>query len=148
MGDRANIYLRDSENTSGIYLYTHDDAQSWPSRLQEALRFGKSRYNDPSYLSRIIASRVFADLVDSVIGGGLSTELGDNQYPLLCVDLLGRRVGLCDVETSATDDNEPTVDPHDMSTWRYVVSFEEFCELCPVCDRWGWWSTGPDPALN
>ena len=115
--------------------------------MQEALRFGKSRWDDPSYLSRIIATQVFADLVNSVTGGGLSTELVDNQYPLLCVDLLGQRLGLCDGETY-DDDGERIVDPHDMSNWRYVVSFQEFCDLDLISELWGWWCVGPDPALN
>jgi hypothetical protein len=146
MGDRANIYLRDSDTTSGMYLYTHDGAQCWPDRLQEALRFGKSRWDDPPYLARIICSQVFADLVLSTTGGGLSTELHDNQYPLLCVDLLGQRVGQCDVEIF-DDDDERIVDPHDMSNWLYVVSFQEFCDLDLISERF-WWCAGPDPALN
>jgi hypothetical protein len=125
MGDRANIYLRDSDNTSGVYLYTHDGAQSWPDRLQEALRFGRSRWHDPAYLARIITSRVFADLVLETTGGGLGTELGDNQYPLLCVDLLGQRVGLYGYDPELEPED---LTPHDIPSWTSVMSFAAFCE--------------------
>ena len=136
MGDSAKIYLRDTEDTSGMYLYTHDGAQCWPDRLQDALRFGKPRWDDPNYLSRIIATQVFADLVNSVLGGGLSTEMGDNDgYPLLCVVFPGQRVGLCDAQV-CDDCSEWIVDPHDMSNWRYVVSFQEFCDLDLISDPW------------
>jgi hypothetical protein len=146
MGDRANIYLRDSDDTSGIYLYTHDGAQTWPHRLQEALHFGRSRWNDPPYLARIITSRVFADLVFETIGGGLSTQLGDNQYPLLCVDLLGQRVGLYDYDDDLELEPEDLTQ-HDVSTWTNVMSFSAFCEL--DLDNWfsvpGWAPLGTVP---
>ena len=89
---------------------------------------------------------MFADLVLHTRGGGLSTVLMDKDYPLLCVDLLGQRVGLCDVERY--DDYERIVDPHDMSNWRYVLSFKEFCDIDLASTIWGWWCAGPDPALN
>lgn len=148
MGDRANIYLRDSDRTSGMYLYTHSGAQSWPGRLQEALNFGRSRWDDPNYLARIITLRVFADLISETIGGGLGTQLGDNDdYPLLCVDLLGQRIGLCDI-AYCEDCDERITDPRDMDSWRYVVPFQKFCDLDLASELWGWWGPCPDPALN
>jgi hypothetical protein len=152
MGDRANIYLRDSDDTSGMYLYTHNGGWAWPQRLQEALRFGESRWDDPAYLARIIDSRVFADLVHDTTGGGLSTELADDgNYPVLCVDLIGQRVGLCAaVKYVCADCGQPVdedhfdndhwpdtestmnVDLHDMSNWVNVLLFKEFCDIDQV----------------
>lgn len=132
---RANIYLRDSDHTAGMYLYTHHGAQSWPDRLQAALRFGETRWGDPSYLARIIASHVFADITLSTTGGGLSTELVDNDYPLLCVDLIGCRVGLYGYDLDVGE-----INPHDMSTWTDVTPFGVFCDQ--DLDNWfpesGW----------
>ena len=52
MGDRANIVI---ENDAGrIYLYTHWAGYSLPETLRSALERGKSRWDDESYLTRII----------------------------------------------------------------------------------------------
>lgn len=118
MGDRANIYLKDSER-GGIYLYTHWSGSEWPSLLQEAIAFGKDRWFDEPYLARIITSRVFRDLVDSTSGGGISTMLTDNEYPILCVDLMTGEVGLAD----------PGIDHSDKGRWTDVRSFAEFLAL-------------------
>ncbi len=120
MGDRANIYLHDSDiPATGMFLYTHWSGYRWPAALQEALTFGKGRWDDPQYLARIIASRVFHELVDSETGGGLSTEMGDNEYPLLCVDLVRKTVGLCDANLT----------PRDRANWTSVMPFDAFVKI-------------------
>lgn len=129
MGDRANIYLKDSDRSAtGMYVYTHWAGDEWPTALQEALTYGESRWGDPQYLARVIVSRVFKDLTNSTTGGGLSTEMGDNSYPLLCVDLINDKVGLCD----------PAGSPHEFANWYDVMSFKEFVSLPAV----GWASFG------
>jgi hypothetical protein len=93
VGDRANIYLTQASDTErGIYLYTHWSGYRWPERLREALEFGKGRWNDSQYLARIITSRVFAELVDETVSGGIGLEIGDNERPITIVDLDGMTV--------------------------------------------------------
>jgi hypothetical protein len=111
MGDRANIYLempkaygQDAER-SGVYLYTHWSGSEWPEKLREALEFGKGRWDDDPYLARIITSRVFADLVDSETGGGLSLVLTDNEYPITVVDLSNQTVSFAPLG-GETDSNQ------------------------------------------
>ncbi len=99
MGDRANIYLEMPGNDgapSGVYLYTHYSGYEWPERLREALEFGRGRWDDDQYLARIITSRVFADLVDDEVGGGLSLRIGDNEYAIIVADLINRQVSFVD----------------------------------------------------
>lgn len=95
MGDRANIYLempgKDGE-PDGIYLYTHYYGHEWPEMLRQALEFGRGQWTDDQYLARIVTSRVFADLVDSEVGGGVSLRIGDNGYPIIVCDLIRREV--------------------------------------------------------
>lgn len=121
MGDRANIYIEmptsyDSRTEpGGVYLYTHWMGSEWPEALRKALEFGRGRWSDESYLARIITSRVFADLVESETGGGLSLILTDNEYSIIVVDLIGQTVSFAD----AGDEK--------FKTKRYGTrSFEEF----------------------
>jgi len=93
MGDRANIYLVDTPDAShGIYLYTHWSGSKWPNELRKALVKAKGRWDDDSYAARIIVSNVFADIHDSETGGGISTTIQDNSYPIIVVDLLANTV--------------------------------------------------------
>jgi hypothetical protein len=122
MGDRANIYLLDTEDGSaGMFVYTHWKGDSWPRELQQALDLGEARWGDPQYLARFIVTHVFKDL-DGLTGGGLSTQIGDNEYPILCVDLLNDKVGLCD----------PHIDPGNRDNWTCVMSFAHYVAIDDV----------------
>lgn len=118
MGDRANIYLHmpaEAGGKGGVYLYTHWAGYEWPEELRQALVFGRERWDDDQYLPRIITTRVFRDLVDSTTGGGLSVRIGDNEYPIICVDVANQQVGF------AAEGAESQ-----RSQWYDVVSFEEY----------------------
>lgn len=92
MGDRANIYLIDTEDaTRGVYLYTHWSGEEWPEELRKALKAGQDRWNDPQYLARFVTTEVFKGLTGTS-GGGLSTEIGDNAHPIIVVDLVNQVV--------------------------------------------------------
>lgn len=115
MGDRANIYLVDGDADHGIYLYTHWDGSRWPEALRKALAFGKGRWGDPQYLGRIIASQVFSDIHDQGIGGGLSTVMGDNDNPVIVVDL-----------DQSTVSFAPEGGEGARGRWQHTVSFADF----------------------
>lgn len=98
MGDRANIYLleRDYQNTivGGIYVYVHNGGYELPNVLKEALRHGRERWTDQSYLARILISYVAKQVgIDGLMGMGVSIQPGDNERPMLVVDMRGQRVG-------------------------------------------------------
>lgn len=69
-----------------LVLYTHWRGSDIRQTLQSALKRGQERWEDPSYLARII----FCALIGSdsgITGFGLSTTVGDGQHNLLCVDV-------------------------------------------------------------
>lgn len=77
MGDRASVKLnfgsRDDQALPPIYLYSHWGGSDMPATLALALRRGESRWDDDSYLARIIASAVFVDAgITDTTGAGLS----------------------------------------------------------------------------
>lgn len=92
MGDRANIVVRTNgskfnEPGACVVFYTHWSGYSVPEKLAEALARGKGRWSDPPYLARIIFCQMIgASGVNNLTGFGISTDICDNEYPLLLVE--------------------------------------------------------------
>jgi len=83
MGERNSIYLMNDE----IYLYSHwDTAEGLRDILRSALIRGKERWDDRSYLNRIIFSEMIKDEVLELTGYGLSNFVPDGQV-VLSVDV-------------------------------------------------------------
>ena len=125
MGDRANIFLVDTnveaeKPVTGIYLYTHWAGYEWPERLRKALVAGSVLWGDEPYVQRIIISRVFADIHESVTGGGVSTWLGDHSYPIIICNTVDNYVAF------APEGREgfPVAWEHKMSFGDYVAQKE------------------------
>ncbi len=88
MGDRGNIKCNDRDRT--IYLYTHWTGSALPTTLKSALERGRDRWTDPAYLSRIIFCEMLKqsrDPLEATTGFGISTELQDNEHPIIDVDI-------------------------------------------------------------
>lgn len=122
MGDRANIYLTNSrfgetDTDHGIYVYTHWSGSRFPEKLRVALDFAKGRWNDAQYLQRIIIDQALRDVRDSDTGGGVSLDIGDNEYPIIVVDVNRNMVAFAD-EGSETDPDSWT---HAMTFTAYVA---------------------------
>lgn len=124
MGDRANIYVvdrrpaaADDTETIGIYLYTHYYGDEWVEQLRQALALpiAQRRWNDPQYLIRIVTDYVFRSLRDSETGGGISTEIGDNSYPITILDVANGTVSF------AAEGSE-----EDRNNWRHTMPIPEF----------------------
>lgn len=107
MGDRANVYLVDSDVEHGMYVYTHWSGSELPEMVREALEKAEHRWGDAQYAARIFVSQFFSDIHEEETGGGLSTVMWDNQHPLIVVHLPLRRVYLAQVgeERSPVPDN-------------------------------------------
>lgn len=124
MGDRANVYMEmpgpDGE-PQGIYLYTHWSGSRWPDTLREALEFGRGRWTDDQYLARIITSRMFSDLVNDEVGGGLSLQIGDNEHQIIVCDLINQEVSF------AREDSE-----RNRETRYGHKSFADYIKLSPA----------------
>lgn len=94
MGDRGNIIIEPNGSTftAPLYMYTHWRGSGIQQILQSALKRGKGRWNDPSYLARIIFNELTKGCEMEETGFGLSNSLGDNEHPLLWVDMKTRKV--------------------------------------------------------
>jgi hypothetical protein len=102
MGDRANLVVSRFPVNTGrlkatlpgtIVFYTHWGGYDLGPNLVEALKAASGRGADYSYVTRIIISRMIGRHWDGDSGHGLTSgELGDNERPVLLVDLFDRRV--------------------------------------------------------
>lgn len=97
MGSRANVYVRQEEDGSGVYLYTHNKGYELAQTVQAALARGV-RWDDPPYLARIIFSEMIGNNAKGEIGFGISARIGDNSYQIVVVDttVKGGRIGFAD----------------------------------------------------
>lgn len=91
MGDRANIKFVEVEGGE-IFFYTHWSGYRLPEILAEALKRGQGRWNDESYLARIIFSEMIKDEVLETTGAGISTYRTDYEYDDLIVDVANQRI--------------------------------------------------------
>lgn len=115
MGTRANIGI---EQWGGkvVYLYTHWSGDSTPEMLRKALARRK-RWDDPSYLARIIFDAMTEDDHGSETGFGIDAlPATDANRPLLMV-----HPGEAPTVTMHPG-REPNAPP--LKTW----TFEEFLE--------------------
>lgn len=121
MGDRANVCIvqhpRGNKPDGLVYLYTHWGGYELPQTVANALIRGKGRWDDESYLARIIFSEMIKDDVLDETGFGISTYQVDNEHPIIVVDCESKTVGF------AEPGNEPTVE--------VSYSFDEFCVKKP-----------------
>lgn len=121
MGDHANVFVLDwqgkrnePKEARGTYLYTHWDGCDLPFIVQRALA-RRQRWNDNSYLTRIIFCEMVRNDIDGETGYGISPTIGDNEHPIIVVDPNNQQVGF------AHEDSEPDC---------YVAwSFTDFVEL-------------------
>jgi hypothetical protein len=125
MGDRANIFVidrpkaaKDDHEVTGIYLYTHWNGSEWPEMLRQALSSANARrrWDDESYLTRILISQLYADDHDSDTGGGVSTMLTDNSHEIVIVDIPAQIVAFA-----------PEGQETDRNNWTDSMSFADFC---------------------
>lgn len=85
MGDRGNIVVQDGSIEKRIYLYAHWQGEYLPQILYSVLR-RRERWGDASYLTRMIFCAMVKGYEDKDTGWGISTELGDNEHPLIIVN--------------------------------------------------------------
>lgn len=80
MGDRRNIIVEFSDELS-VALYTHWAGSDAPQTLANALSRGQGRWNDPTYLTRIIFSEMIKDEVLEETGYGIEPfKTGTTNY--------------------------------------------------------------------
>jgi hypothetical protein len=94
MGDRANIAIRDSfvkdpGPHEAVFLYSHWGGSELPQTLHAALS-KRWRWNDESYLARIVLDTMTGRGHGQETGYGISIRMPDNEYDVLY--LLGERI--------------------------------------------------------
>lgn len=125
MGNRANIKIIQYENATPLYLYTHWNGSIWNIELAKALKFGESRWNDTSYLTRIIISRMYAHDVNDTTGGGIGVDvIPDNENPIIVVDMQTNTVYFEGAEEDSETFREFTAREHPEMT-PYVESIHD-----------------------
>lgn len=106
MGDRANVKVLQTTYSSPLYLYTHWNGSGWNQVLADALLFGKSEWDDPTYITRILISQMFDDIAHETSGGGVSVgQYPDNEYPILVVDIPTQMVYIEDTQIRESFDS-------------------------------------------
>ena len=91
MGSRANVAVKNGSEQ--VWFYCHWSGGSYVGNTRKALA-RKQRWNDPSYLARIIFDGLTEGHQGEELGFGISGSIGDNEYPILVVDVPGNRVFL------------------------------------------------------
>lgn len=92
MGDRGNICMTDGDNN--IYFYTHWSGSDLFEILQSALKRGEPRWDDASYLARIVFCEMIKEDVDGLTGYGISSSICDNEHPIFTVNSTKQIVGI------------------------------------------------------
>lgn len=93
MGDRGNVKFTSPYNSAPIYFYTHWMGTELPAIVAQALHRGKGRWNDDSYLARIIFSEMIVGEVLEDTGYGISTRIVDNEHGIIHVQAGGHNAG-------------------------------------------------------
>lgn len=103
MGDRANCCVK--ARGEMVYLYTHWAGSELPEIVREALDSpqGRARWDDASYLTRIIFSRMIQDDVLGETGFGIWSSIGDGEDRVVLIDVKNRTVFVNEAEYSFSD---------------------------------------------
>lgn len=91
MGDRGNIVVRE-KGSSDIYFYTHWNGYKLPFVVQEALKRGQDRWDDPPYLARIIFCELVKGYEMETTGFGISCYECDNEHPHFIINMTDQKV--------------------------------------------------------
>lgn len=92
MGDRSNVaIILDYKLMEQVWLYSHWDGPGLALKVREAIN-KRWRWDDESYLTRIIICHCIAENWSEEMDYGISCSIGDNNYPVLVVDIPRKRV--------------------------------------------------------
>ena len=97
MGDRSNVSIV-GEWDGATVLYSHWGGTGLFESVQNALHsdLARGRWNDSSYLRRIIFQAILNEDGLNSTGFGLSGQLPDNEYRVLVLDTSSQRAAFVD----------------------------------------------------
>ena len=81
MGERGNILVINEEKE--IYLYTHWEGYKIKNILQAALKRGSDRWEDSSYITRIIFSEMIQKDIMGTTGFGIAPYRISDNYDMV-----------------------------------------------------------------
>ena len=97
MGARVNFIFKDTEQGPWVALYSHWGADSWKHDLAVAIEHARPRWNDSSYFTRMVISKLIEGDITGQTGYGiwaLTPETLSNAYldePVI-IDIPNQRV--------------------------------------------------------
>lgn len=77
---------------AGVYLYTHWGGSELPQILASAMLRGKDRWDDESYLARIIFSEMVQGAEMETTGYGIATYEMDKNHETIFVDVANQEI--------------------------------------------------------
>lgn len=123
MGDRGNIVVVGADGRKDqVWFYTHWSGSTVRQVVRDALA-RRLRWNDSSYLARIIFDTLTAGEQGKETGFGISSRLQDNSHDIVVVDAGEQCVYLVS-EKAVSEDGKIVTGPGD-DFW----SFDEFSKL-------------------
>lgn len=90
MGDRANVAVKAADDDI-VFLYTHNSGSGLGTILARALA-RRLRWNDSSYLARIIFAEMTKGCEAEETGFGISAQIGDGADAVWLVDVPAQTV--------------------------------------------------------
>ena len=87
MGERANIVVKQPSSNEEICLYSHWGGDSLIEDTKLGLIYGKDRWQDFSYLTRILFDEMTRTSDRSTTGFGISCGQYDSDYPDIYVNV-------------------------------------------------------------
>ena len=119
MGDRSNIVVKQSDGAK-VWLYGHWMGTGAIDVCGEVLS-RKERWSDEAYLARMLFSAMVKHDIDSDSGFGISTQMQDNEYPIIVLD--PKTQTACIEEHVWGSGGVPSAITED-------IPFEQFAEAC------------------
>lgn len=117
MGDRCNIVVKDGNRQ--VWLYGHWAGQTYVEDARRAIA-KKWRWDDASYLARIVFDEFTKGGCGKETGFGITTGISDNGHAILVLDVERQEVYF--IEEIHLGDGRAPESPPAVEKW----SFEEF----------------------
>jgi hypothetical protein len=84
--------VRVPENRPSVYFYTHWGAEGLEETLASSLERARDRWDDETYLARVIFTDMTADAGDDVTGYGIAPYVMEEEFTTLVVDMKAKTV--------------------------------------------------------
>lgn len=141
MGDRGNIAVLQS-NKHQVWLYSHWGGYELPENIKTGLirasdkmedgepkKYPQSRWNDESYLTKILfCTAIGKENFESLAGHGISATMQDSGYPINVVDIPRNRVFTMPKAALVDGQVPERYEPEPGSVW----SFQEYVDRVPA----------------